>query len=372
MYLGTHHMMVLVPTKSSCCTYIIKVHRLYDFIPNDTSNMLYAAMEIIQQVPCSCHFKDGYASKSEDDDDNSKSFQNVLLKNLNALYHFIRPYACAGVVIAATSNSLLPVEKLSDLTPTFFIGLLKALVPALLMHIYVAAINQLSDVEIDKVNKPYLPLASGEFSMGTGIAITLTSVLMSLAIAIMLRSPPLVLGVIVWFLFGTAYSVQGNSFLAAISIMFLNGLLQQFPYFIHIQKYVLGRPVEITRSLMFATVFICCFCIASAFLKDLHDVDGDKEFGIETLSVKLGKERVFWLCVYMLSIAYGAAVVVGASSSILLSKLLTIISHCILASSLWLRARTVDLSSNTSTFSFYMFIWKLYYVEYLLIPFVRC
>ncbi|ESR63559.1 hypothetical protein CICLE_v10010224mg, partial [Citrus x clementina] len=212
--------------------------------------------------------KDGYASKSEDDDDNSKSFQNVLLKNLNALYRFIRPYACAGVVIAATSNSLLPVEKLSDLTPTFFIGLLKALVPALLMHIYVAAINQLSDVEIDKINKPYLPLASGEFSMGTGIAITLTSVLMSLAIAMMLRSPPLVLGVIVWFLFGTAYSVQlpflrwkGNSFLAAISIMFLNGLLQQFPYFIHIQKYVLGRPVEITRSLMFAIAFICCFCI---------------------------------------------------------------------------------------------------------------
>lgn len=46
MYLGTHHMMGLVPTKSSCCTYIIRVHRLYDFIPNDTSNMLYAAMEM--------------------------------------------------------------------------------------------------------------------------------------------------------------------------------------------------------------------------------------------------------------------------------------------------------------------------------------
>lgn len=42
--------------------------------------------------------KDGYASKSEDDDGNIKSFQNVLLKNLNALYRFIRPYACAGVV----------------------------------------------------------------------------------------------------------------------------------------------------------------------------------------------------------------------------------------------------------------------------------
>ncbi|KAH9770710.1 homogentisate phytyltransferase 1 [Citrus sinensis] len=240
----------------------------------------------------------GYASKSEDGDENSK---NVLLKNFNALYRFIYPYACFGLLIATTSNSLLPVEKLADLTPTFFIGLLKPLVPLLLMHIYGAAVNQVADVEIDKVNKPYMPLASGEFSMETGIAITWISALTALASAIMLRSPPLVLGVIVWLFISTAYSAQlpflrwkGNSFLAAVCVVFMCGLIPQVPFFFHVQKYVLGRPMEVTKPLMFASALMTFISVAIAFVKDLHDVEGDREHGIQTLTVILGKEKLYY------------------------------------------------------------------------------
>ncbi|KAH9770699.1 homogentisate geranylgeranyltransferase [Citrus sinensis] len=244
--------------------------------------------------------QDGNASKSEDGDESPK---NVFLKNLNALYRFIYPYAFFGVLIATTSNSLLPVEKLADLTPTFFLGLLKPLVTSVLMNIYVPAVNQVTDVEIDK----------------------------SLASAIMLRSPPLVLGVILWLFIATAYSAQlpflrwkGNSFLAAVCAVFTCGLLPQVPFFFHVQKYVLGRPMEVTKPLMFASAFMTCMAVAIAFVKDLHDVEGDREHGIQTLGVILGKEKVLWLSVYLLSTAYGAAVLVGASSSFLLSKLVTL------------------------------------------------
>ncbi|KAH9706127.1 homogentisate geranylgeranyltransferase [Citrus sinensis] len=366
--------------------------------------------------------RDGNASKSEDGDESPK---NVFLKNLNALYRFIYPYAFFGVLLATTSNSLLPVEKLADLTPTFFLGLLKLLVTSVLMNIYVPAVNQVTDVEIDK----------------------------SLASAIMLRSPPLVLGVILWLFIATAYSAplpflrwKGNSFLAAVCAVFTCGLLPQVPFFFHVQKYVLGRPMEVTKPLMFASAFMTCMAVSIAFVKDLHDVEGDREHGIQTLSVILGKEKVLWLSVYMLSTAYGAAVLVGASSSFLLSKLVTkyvlgrpmevtkplmfasafmtcmavaiafvkdlhdvegdrehgiqtlgvilgkekvlwlsvymlstaygaavlvgasssfllsklvtIIGHATLLSFLWHRARNVDLSNNASIFSFYMFIWQ--------------
>ncbi|XP_024042013.1 coumarin 8-geranyltransferase 1b, chloroplastic-like [Citrus clementina] len=314
--------------------------------------------------------QDGYASKSEDGDENSK---NVLLKNLNALYRFIYPYACFGLLIATTSNSLLPVEKLADLTPTFFIGLLKPLVLLLLMNIYGAAVNQVADVELSKVNKTYMPLASGEFSMETGIAITWISALMVLASAIMLRSPPLVLGVIVWLFISTAYSAQlpflrwkGNSFLASVCAVFMCGLIPQVPFFFHVQKYVLGRPMEVTKPLMFASAFITFISLAIAFVKVSKSFIKFKH----TISVILGKAKVLWLSVYMLSIAYGAAVLFGASSSFLLSKLVTIIGHPTLLLFLRHRARNVDLSNNASIFSFYMFIWQLYYAKYLLIPFV--
>ena len=45
---------------------------------------------------------------------------------------------------------------------------LYALVPSLLINIYIVGLNQLHDVEIDRVNKPYLPLASGDLSVGAG------------------------------------------------------------------------------------------------------------------------------------------------------------------------------------------------------------
>ena len=51
-------------------------------------------------------------------------------------------------------------------------GLLQALTAALLMNVCIVGINQLYDVDIDRVNKPYLPLASGEISMRGGILVT--------------------------------------------------------------------------------------------------------------------------------------------------------------------------------------------------------
>ncbi|KAL2939966.1 Homogentisate geranylgeranyltransferase chloroplastic, partial [Bienertia sinuspersici] len=91
---------------------------------------------------------------------------------------------------------------------------------------------------------------------------------------------------------------------------------------------------------------------------DIPDVDGDKHFGIQSFSVTLGKEKVFWLCIKMLLAGYGCAVALGATSPSLLIKLATVLGHFVLAAMLLLRAQSVDLEDNASIASFYMFIWK--------------
>ncbi|KDO46799.1 hypothetical protein CISIN_1g013845mg [Citrus sinensis] len=281
-------------------------------------------------------------------------------------------------IVGITSIAILPLQSFADLTPKYFMEFLKALLSAVLMNNYVGTVNQVADVEIDKVNKPDLPLASGDLSMGTGLAITLTLSLTSLAIALSLQSPPLIFGLIVWFLLGTAYSVdlpflrwKTKPFLAGMCMVTVFGLVYQFSFFIHFQKYVLGRPVVITRPLIFAAAIISTISAVMSLLKDIPDEDGDKQFGFQSISSKLGKENVLRLCVYALFFAYGVSVIVGASSSFQLVKLVSIIGHSTLAFLLWLRAQTVDLSNNASTYSFYMFIWKLFYAEYLLIHFLR-
>ncbi|KAL8091156.1 homogentisate phytyltransferase 1, chloroplastic-like [Apium graveolens] len=299
-------------------------------------------------------------------------------KNVDAFYRFSRAYTIIGSIVGPTSVSLLPLVSFDDLSPAFFAGLLQVMIPIILVNVYVVGINQVYDVDIDKVNKPNLPIASGEYSMETGKAIVSAFGLLSIITAFMSQSPPVIYCLLVCFFFGTAYSIdvpllrwKKNTYLAAISIVIVRAFTIQLAVYYHIQKYVLGRPVLFPRSLAFAIFCMSLIVTVIALVKDLPDVDGDRDFGMQTPTIILGKKRVFWLSITILLIAYGSAVVIGASSSLLLSKLVTVTGHCILASILWFRALSVDLDSNKSTLSFYMFVWKLFYAEYLLIPFVR-
>ncbi|KAH9667701.1 putative homogentisate phytyltransferase 1 [Citrus sinensis] len=289
--------------------------------------------------------KDGHPSKCQDESTVSTSFVDVLTKKLDAFHRLSRPYAWTSIIIGIVSTSLLPVETLADLTPTFLIEVLKSIVPTLTMNIFVAAINQLSDIEIDKVNKPNLPLASGDILIGEGIAIAIISTLTSLAMGVMLRSPPLVIALVIRWIVGAAYSIalpllrwKASPLMAVVAIIILNGI-NVLPYFVHFQ--------------------------------DIPDVEGDKEFGIRTLPMILGKERVFSISISMLLLAYGGAALAGVSSPFLLCKLVTMIGHCVLGFILWCRAQTVDLSNTKSTYSFFIFIFQLYYAEFFLMHFVR-
>ncbi|XP_021738290.1 homogentisate geranylgeranyltransferase, chloroplastic-like [Chenopodium quinoa] len=317
------------------------------------------------------------ATISKDDDDNFSTFFTHLYKQLNAFYRFSRPHTIIGTIIGVTSVSLLPIESIADLSLEFFVGLLKALVPSIMMNIYVVGLNQLFDLQVDKVNKPDLPLASGEFTMEAGSIIVSICCLLSFAMGFAFQSPPLSIALLTSFILGSAYSIdcpllrwKKQPFLAAACIVIVRAMVVQIAFFIHIQKHVLGRPVMLTRSVMFATTFMCFFATVIALFKDLPDVDGDKHFGIQSFSVTLGKEKVFWLCIKMLLAAYGSAVAVGATSSSLPIKLATVLGHSVLAAILLLRAQSVDLADNASITSFYMFIWKLFYAEYFLIPLI--
>ncbi|XP_020263575.1 probable homogentisate phytyltransferase 1, chloroplastic [Asparagus officinalis] len=158
---------------------------------------------------------------------------------------------------------------------------------------------------------------------------------------------------------------------AAICILAVRAVIVQLAFFLHIQTFVFRRPASFSRPLIFATAFMSFFSVVIALFKDIPDIDGDRIFGIRSFSVRLGQKKVFWICIYLLEMAYTVAMVVGATSSCLWSKCITILGHAILASILWNRARSLDSMTKAAITSFYMFVWKLFYAEYLLIPFVR-
>lgn len=301
-----------------------------------------------------------------------------MLNSLNAFYRFSRPHTVIGTALSIVSVSLLAIEDLSNISPLFFTGLLEAVVAALFMNIYIVGLNQLFDVEIDKVNKPNLPLASGEYSFTTGIAIVSTFAAMSFGVAWVVGSWPLFWALFISFILGSAYSInlpflrwKRFAVVAACCILAVRAVIVQLAFFLHMQTFVFRRPANFSRPLIFATAFMSFFSVVIALFKDIPDVDGDRIFGIQSFSVRLGQRRVFWICVYLLEMAYTIAMVIGATSSSLWSKFVTVLGHAVLASVLWNRARSLDLMSKAAITSFYMFIWKLFYAEYLLIPLLR-
>nr|VDD29015.1 unnamed protein product [Brassica oleracea] len=91
------------------------------------------------------------------------------------------------------------------------------------------------------------------------------------------------------------------------------------------------------------------FLSVIALFKDIPDTEGDKILGLNGL-----KQNETLFLKYM---RFGH------------SKVISVVCHVLLATTLWTRAKSVDLSSKTEITSCYMFIWKLFYAEYLLLSF---
>ncbi|XP_019435698.1 PREDICTED: naringenin 8-dimethylallyltransferase 2, chloroplastic-like [Lupinus angustifolius] len=315
-----------------------------------------------------------YEHQAQDLKSNSSSLKDAL----SILYHFSRPYAAFGLAMMSTSMSLLAVEKLSDLSLTFFTGWLQIMVATICKHIFNGGLNQLSDVEIDKINKPYLPLPSGKLSYTNGVFIVASSLILGLWFAWMIGSWPLFWTLSGSYVFSAAYSVdvpflrwKKSPLLTAMNYVLDMAIIMPLGYFLHMQTHVLKRPTTFPRQLIFCTTIISIFAIVIALFKDIPDMEGDGKFGIRSLSLRLGQKRVFWICISLLQMVYGGTILAGLTSTFLWSRISISMGHAILASVLWYRAKSVDLTNNDAIQSFYMFIWKLLSAECFLMPLFR-
>ncbi|EFN55723.1 hypothetical protein CHLNCDRAFT_52381 [Chlorella variabilis] len=282
-----------------------------------------------------------------------------------------------GTAVSVCSVSALAVGP-GQLGPAAALAALQALSSALLMNICIVGINQLYDIEIDRVNKPYLPLAAGDFSPPTGRAIVAATGAASLAIGAAAASPPLLGTLGGSLLLGIAYSTdlpglrwKRSPVLAAACILAVRAVLVQLGFFWHMQL-ALGSPAPaITRPIAFATAFMLLFSVVIALFKDIPDIAGDRQAGVRTLSVRLGPKRVFWACIAILEAAYAGAIAVGLQSELAWSRAATTVAHVALGALLLWRACRTDLSSPKDISRAYMFSWALFYVEYALLPLFR-
>lgn len=232
---------------------------------------------------------------------------------LAVLWAFLRPHTIRGTIIgstAVTAKALLENPQLIDwsLLPRALIGVLALLCG----NAYIVGINQLYDVKIDRVNKPFLPLAAGHLSMRQAWAIVLAMAAVGLVLAATFFGPLVSSLYTFGLVLGTAYSVPPTRLkrfaLASFCIVAtVRGFLLNFGVY-HAARSALCLPFQWSSPIGFITTFVTVFATVIALTKDLSDVKGDAEYGISTLATKLGVRRLSWLANGLLLANYSTAI----------------------------------------------------------------
>ncbi len=292
--------------------------------------------------------------------------RSPFLQTLKALWRFSRPHTIIGtslsvLALAAIALAQSPTASVSPLS------LAIAWVACLGGNLYIVGLNQLEDIEIDRINKPHLPLASGVFSPAQGRAIVITAGVIAIALA--LTNPWLLFTVGVSLLIGTAYSLppirlKRFSLWAALCILTVRGVVVNVGLF----RYFQGETGGIPGPVWVLTGFILWFTIAIALFKDVPDLDGDRQYRIQTVTILLGKTAVFRICCGLMVACYGAMIGVGLLALPGINSTVMIVTHTALAAALLWRSRRVDLTEKAAIARFYQFIWLLFFLEYLLFP----
>lgn len=296
-----------------------------------------------------------------------------------AFWKFSRPHTiigttCSLIGVYGVAIALFKAEITAEnfLTqPSFLIQVFLTWLACICGNIYIVGLNQIEDVEIDQINKPHLPIASGEFSRN--FALGLVAITGNLALVMAWFLSPYLLGMVGLSLaIGTAYSLppirlKRFPFWAAFCIFGVRGLVVNLGLYLH-ACFSLGQPLKLSAPILLLTVFILIFTVAIAIFKDIPDLEGDRQYNITTFTLKLGKKAVFNLSVGILGFCYLGMAIAGVLQPPQMNAFRLILIHTLAFIVLLWRMRSVDLEEKTSIAKSYQFIWKLFFLEYLLFP----
>ncbi len=291
---------------------------------------------------------------------------------LYAFWKFSRPHTIIGTSLSVLGLYLLTLSVTSTSFSNFHIWQIFGTWAACISgNIYIVGLNQLEDVEIDKINKPHLPIASGEFTREQGNLIVIITGILALVLA-WLNSPFLLGMVAISLAIGTAYSLppirlKQFPFWAALCIFSVRGSIVNLGLFLHF-NWLFQRSQGIPAAVWVLTVFILVFTFAIAIFKDIPDMEGDKLYNITTFTLQLGQPAVFNLTLWVLTVSYVGMIFVGVLRIAEVNPMFLFISHIIILIMMWRHSRRVDLEDKNAISQFYQFIWKLFFIEYLIFP----
>lgn len=279
------------------------------------------------------------------------------------LWRFSRPHTVIGTALSVLGLYLIAAAE-SEAAPAY--DLLATLAAGLTVNIAIVGVNQITDVEIDRVNKPWLPIAAGDLSLGAARTIVIACTAIPLALALT-QGAVEIAAVAAGLAIGALYSLpplrlKRSPVAASLCITGVRSIVVNLGVYWHFAG-------DIAPPVWALCLFVLPFSFAIAVLKDVPDLEGDRQFAIRTFTVRMGATRVFRIGLAALALAYGAMIVVGpwflrdhAHPAVLIA------GHVAAAALLFHWARQANPGDRAGFTRFYMRVWALFFLEYLLVP----
>lgn len=275
------------------------------------------------------------------------------------LWKFSRPHTIIGSVISITTLYLYAQQHHN---PFNYALLLLALIVGITCNIFIVGINQVQDVEIDRINKPNLPIPAGVLSLGMAKRIVYGSLLISLGVG-MYISPYLFLIVALSTGIGWAYSMppfyfKKHHITAALSISIVRGVLLNAGGFL-LFNYLLNNKIDMPHDMLILTVFVIAFSVVISWFKDLADMEGDAKFNIKTLAITLRPKQVLQAGTLVVVVAYLFSILSAELKGILFY------GHIILLILFLMNNMLINLKELSSIKKYYKRFWWFFFAEYL-------
>src|SRR6185295_478836 len=225
------------------------------------------------------------------------------------------------------------------------------LIAGLAVNIAIVGVNQLTDVEIDRVNKPYLPNAAGDLTPRNATIIVAACTVIPLAMALT-QGAAETIAVAAALTVGALYSLpparlKRFPLAASLCITGVRSIAVNLGVYYHFAH-------DIAPPVWALCLFVLPFSFAIAVLKDVPDIEGDRAYSIRTFTVRLGGRRVFQIGLAALAIAYAGMIFVAPFALANYAQpAVLVIGQVAAAGLLWHWARQADPRDRAGFTRFY-------------------
>jgi homogentisate phytyltransferase / homogentisate geranylgeranyltransferase len=295
----------------------------------------------------------------------------MYLKKLHILWKFSRPHTVIGSVISiVTLYVLLCGAQRSEHLPLLMI----TLVAGVTVNVFIVGLNQIADVSIDRINKPWLPIPSGALKLEQAWVIVIASLAISLSLALYI-TPYFFALVLLSAAIGWAYSMppfrlKRHHIPAALAISMVRGILVNVGGFVVFSR-LLKQSGDMPENLKILTLFITVFAVVIAWFKDLPDVKGDARYRIRTFAVLYSPSAALITGHILLGAAYVFTIVLKyreyrLSAHPARETEMLLLGHGALLILFVVNSFSIRLASADSVKRFYKRFWWFFFAEYFL------